>query len=663
MAYVYKKFLPQDKATIPFNAHKQYNFVSSSAASNKVTYYSAIYTSESISNYSSASSAYGGDTKNNIKYNQIDHLFYRDHLKKVENKKDFIGYKKQQKNLYEKLNILSIPSGLYGQQIKKTSFYLSASQYEVIDDSFGNLIISGTNLNNYPTNPHYNVFRLDPIKGFKKHDLGVYDGYVKVIGESISDVNQRRNNVSSRKLDRPSHQRVSKQFYRRGSVNPDALPYYTSDPNRLPKNYYPKDVDDSYFFNSLEYHKVRFQASSLGDSGSRFSSIRFDSISSSFIKIPHNQRFNFNTNDNFSISFYLTPEATSSNGAIDATEKRYIIAKSGTKTIVNKNLLNGSKTEDVNAGAQYPFEIYMKNKRLYFSRSDGNSSVTIDGEITSSTGDFKTSHILCQNSASTVEIYFDGTKIASQAYTFTEKTQNKANLYIGSKGHQTTNNALDVGIGQLYIESLPNNISNNVVQSQIGAWTIGEANPISDRQRIKYFNGNLSNINIWSKAFNTTQITNISESINASPYIGNIFYQSGLATITHPKYYSILRSVGIGSDGMVIDSPNSQGGPFIVGYEGINKLQFQGSHLIYEHEYHCVIQDHEFHDTTNNSARNRTGDGDTLANFATSSIFTPYVTTIGLYNEMNELLVVAKLGQPTKLSKKTDTTFVVRWDT
>ena len=122
MAYVYKKFLPQDRATIPFNAHKQYNFVSSSAASNKVTFYSAIYTSESISLYSSASAVYGGDTKNIVKYNQIDHLFYRDHLKKVENKKDFIGYKKQQKNLYEKLNILSIPSGLYGQQIKKTSF-------------------------------------------------------------------------------------------------------------------------------------------------------------------------------------------------------------------------------------------------------------------------------------------------------------------------------------------------------------------------------------------------------------------------------------------------------------------------------------------------------------------------------------------------------------
>ena len=52
-----------------------------------------------------------------------------------------------------------------------------------------------------------------------------------------------------------------------------------------------------------------------------------------------------------------------------------------------------------------------------------------------------------------------------------------------------------------------------------------------------------------------------------------------------------------------------------------------------------------------------------LANFATGSLFKPYVTTIGLYNEDNELLVVGKLGQPIRTSDETDTTFVLRWDT
>ena len=34
-----------------------------------------------------------------------------------------------------------------------------------------------------------------------------------------------------------------------------------------------------------------------------------------------------------------------------------------------------------------------------------------------------------------------------------------------------------------------------------------------------------------------------------------------------------------------------------------------------------------------------------------------------LYNENNELLVVGKLGQPIRKSSKTDTTFIVRYDT
>ena len=34
---IYKPFKPQDYSIVPFNAHKQYNFDSSSAAANKVT--------------------------------------------------------------------------------------------------------------------------------------------------------------------------------------------------------------------------------------------------------------------------------------------------------------------------------------------------------------------------------------------------------------------------------------------------------------------------------------------------------------------------------------------------------------------------------------------------------------------------------------------------
>ena len=41
MASVYKKFTAQDKALIPFNAHKQYNFTSASATTNQVKHFNS----------------------------------------------------------------------------------------------------------------------------------------------------------------------------------------------------------------------------------------------------------------------------------------------------------------------------------------------------------------------------------------------------------------------------------------------------------------------------------------------------------------------------------------------------------------------------------------------------------------------------------------------
>ena len=77
MSEAYKKFTAQDYAVIPFNAHKQYNFISQSAHDNQIRFYNVNWTSESISQYSSASSAYGGDTLETVKYNQLDHTFYK----------------------------------------------------------------------------------------------------------------------------------------------------------------------------------------------------------------------------------------------------------------------------------------------------------------------------------------------------------------------------------------------------------------------------------------------------------------------------------------------------------------------------------------------------------------------------------------------------------
>tara|TARA_B100001113_G_scaffold349012_1_gene343769 strand:+ start:2142 stop:3983 length:1842 start_codon:yes stop_codon:yes gene_type:complete len=610
VSYVYKKLNPEDRAIIAFNAHKQYNFNSSSASSNKVTLITASYTSESISLYDSGSSTFGGydrDVINNVYYNQIDHLFYKDYPKKIHQKKDFCSYTKQIRNLYDKVNILSIPAGLYGAEIKKTSFYLSSSTYQLVDDSYGNLIISGTDVNNYPNNIFENVFRLDPIKGFKKYDLGVHDGYVNVEG---------REKITG---SAGEYQYIHSEFWRKGSVNPGAPTSYTSDNDKLPLKYFPKDEDDSYFFNDLNYYNVTFNKHSLLN----VPTIDLNSVASSYIRHDHNHKINFEKDKNYAISFYIQPEATGSQSDISNTEKRYIIAKSTTYTKITPapgfagagtGVSIASSSIEVptpTPSNNYPFEIYLQSQSIYFKRSDGEQTHTINCEITQSgaTVKAKAAHILCQVSASVMQIWFNGEKEAETTSLFQKSTQNNANLYIGSKGIPTDATKDDTGTSPF-----------------------------------RSFNGKINNINIWARHFNETQISNISESINASPVIGNLFYNTGFATITHPKYQDILK--GVGTD----DS-------------SVNTLQFQGTHLMYEHEYQCTVGEHEYNDTINGSTLK--GDGvnsHELEDFTTSSYFKPFVTTIGLYNDAYELLAIGKLAQPIRMSDETDTTFIVRFD-
>jgi len=53
----------------------------------------------------------------------------------------------------------------------------------------------------------------------------------------------------------------------------------------------------------------------------------------------------------------------------------------------------------------------------------------------------------------------------------------------------------------------------------------------------------------------------------------------------------------------------------------------------------------------------------TLKTFVTTSAWSPYVTTVGLYNDSAELLAIGKMSRPIKKSADYDTTYVVRYDT
>lgn len=54
--------------------------------------------------------------------------------------------------------------------------------------------------------------------------------------------------------------------------------------------------------------------------------------------------------------------------------------------------------------------------------------------------------------------------------------------------------------------------------------------------------------------------------------------------------------------------------------------------------------------------------GGKMKDALTGSSFAPYATTVGLYNEQNELLVVGKLATPYPIPSNTEMTFVIRYD-
>jgi hypothetical protein len=93
------------------------------------------------------------------------------------------------------------------------------------------------------------------------------------------------------------------------------------------------------------------------------------------------------------------------------------------------------------------------------------------------------------------------------------------------------------------------------------------------------------------------------------------------------------------------------------------KLSFTNEHTIYENYITAHVNENEFNTTYNPSLRVTSSDAySQIQNFATGSDFQPYATTLGLYNDDNELLMVAKFGQPVPISLETDMTFLIRYD-
>ena len=95
------------------------------------------------------------------------------------------------------------------------------------------------------------------------------------------------------------------------------------------------------------------------------------------------------------------------------------------------------------------------------------------------------------------------------------------------------------------------------------------------------------------------------------------------------------------------------------------KIDFQSTMTIYESQYKCTFNPNEFVYSQNPSIISGSWCGSKegkLYDFATGSYFEPYITTVGLYDNSNQLVAVGKLSQPLQSSNVTDTTVLVNLD-
>jgi len=127
--------------------------------------------------------------------------------------------------------------------------------------------------------------------------------------------------------------------------------------------------------------------------------------------------------------------------------------------------------------------------------------------------------------------------------------------------------------------------------------------------------------------------------LSGSSIIGNIFYPHGLVTITS------------GSDDFILNFITSSN----------ITCSFNSSYTIHESQYKCTIRENEFNFSLNPSLISGSTEGIPYG-FVTESYFSPYITTVGLYDENQNLLAVGKLAQPLPSSPTTDTTIIINID-
>ena len=156
------------------------------------------------------------------------------------------------------------------------------------------------------------------------------------------------------------------------------------------------------------------------------------------------------------------------------------------------------------------------------------------------------------------------------------------------------------------------------------------------------FVGKLDEVRLYNKSLTTTEcgyLNDVTETgtMLQTNIVGNVFDKHGIAAITSPNYiYHNIHQT-----------------PYLITYKS----------TVTRYEYSALIRirGSEFNSSTNNSQLDVDG-RNMIPELSQSANFSPYITTIGLYDTTGNLVMIGKLGQPIKKRSDVDLNILMRLD-
>lgn len=595
-------------------------------------YYGKYYTSSWLITSSEVRTNHGEYARNI--WNSIYNVYYRDFQDKPYNHHPQGNIGVETRRITDEIHVYSIPNKHLGLGIKPGSFEMESNGWYFFDDGNGNILGHGTGL----SSGLIDSASFNPkLKDFFYCSFYFDDGY--------------RYNGTRATFKEPSY----------GTLGRLVNHNYDSDNGVVGLTHIPNSIKATV--NNVIVNDYTTDPSYASGYSLNFN-IGTAYTGSAYVRIPHNDALNFGTNEDFAVSFWIKNAALAAGAGStsvlgNASGSIELISKSGLYRKYVMPIGNRARVMDPNGGVSlqdryvdtvdfirgpYPFKIelipagYSGDGKIRFSRSDGtlNSVVTSSTVIDNDTWKLVT----CQKSGSLLQVWVDDTNRGEVSQSCSGIVSNYSDIMIGCRGDLIRTGSVPLTGG---------------IPSDGTTQFAGRLGPIH------FFSRSLSSDEI-ADLYNTSEAGDEYGTGLYTNRVGNIIYDQGQIVWTNNIY---LAGGERQLPGQTYDA-------------GFDYLKYRSTKLITTNEAICVAGPSELNMTTNPTILinksgqcnpgigvNETGigneDGECYS-FVTGSDFSPYITSVGLYNDAGELLVVGKLSTPLRKPTNCDTIFVLRWD-